>query len=198
MDTILEALEELSHASPPLVFSAGYDAPRLISAAFVKHWALHVASRDASDGAEPMELDDEAAQLDKYVFPRLWLDIYGNFSSEAWERSMHAVVRTIYLRPGITFVSIETQCTYLYLKARCSQSFPTSAQTHLVRLLGPAHDRLEVLDLVNAACEAEMLQKQALPTADLARSHEPEWIARGDDVILLPPGVEWSPLALAH
>ncbi|CAE6398352.1 unnamed protein product [Rhizoctonia solani] len=84
-------LTALTKASPPHAYVLGYDQARIVSTQHISEWAIEVAGVDEASQTEP-----------KLIFPRRWLDIYGNMLEDVWTMCVRAVTGAFMYRPCVS------------------------------------------------------------------------------------------------
>ncbi|CAE6432020.1 unnamed protein product [Rhizoctonia solani] len=87
------ALISLTKANPLHVYALGYDQARIVSAQYLNEWAVEVPSANE----EPSQAES------KLIFPRRWLDIYGNMLEDIWTTvlALRARFRALFDRPEL-------------------------------------------------------------------------------------------------
>lgn len=90
--TLFAVFASLAADSPPEVFWAGYDTPRLISTQHWDDWTHAVPRKNIR------------------VRPRRWVDIFGEMLKEDWERCLKCAVGYVMVRPGVLTVSLLVHC----------------------------------------------------------------------------------------
>ncbi|CAO1615757.1 unnamed protein product [Parajaminaea phylloscopi] len=151
--------------APPLAFLAGYGDLSLISTRFLSRRCVTTLSTVKTDGP----------RLQKWLQPRSWLSISGQFLEEKWLRGARQVLSHVLLRPGI------------------SRAF-------LADLLGKVWDREEVRDLVRAVAGTGIIEERRSITPLVATNSraatDPVSPSGDDDVCLMPTGRCWYRVSL--
>lgn len=120
---LLNAIQELTKTTVPLIYWTGYASLALVSALFIRHWSVKVSE-------SPLVR----------IFPRRWLDTEGRKVREFWEAALKAVLGLVIFRPGISQVCDGR-----------GKIFPVSnsqTQTEIKWRLRSTYDRQEVYEVV--------------------------------------------------
>ncbi|EUC63046.1 B-block-binding subunit of tfiiic protein [Rhizoctonia solani AG-3 Rhs1AP] len=101
---LLPTLAALTKANPPQAYALGYDQARIVSAQYLSDWAVEAASGN-----------EEATQTEsKFIFPRRWLDIYGNMLEDIWTMSIRAVTGAFMYRPCMNELALRARFQGLF------------------------------------------------------------------------------------
>lgn len=173
--SVLGKLVQQSSRSSPMAFLAGYDCPRVVSALYMKDWAVKLALKDT------------------WVMPRCWVAMEGQFIEQRWREGVEQILGHLFVYCGATRVSHESG-------PRCSPygrpdsdplitSIPPSPQARLCELLSPQWDRLEVCDLIKGACSTGVVEQRfvCLSSGETFTGAEAEWRAKTDEDIFVAP-----------
>ena len=109
MDTrrIEHALAILASGTPPQIFWAGYDAPRLVHQSYWKAWTVAIRPARVGEGGKIESLvEDEIV----YSLPRQWVDVYGERMEQDWETICTMALGIIISRAGISEVGRTITC----------------------------------------------------------------------------------------
>ncbi|CAE6468822.1 unnamed protein product [Rhizoctonia solani] len=83
------ALTALIKANPPQAYALGYDETRVVSAQYLSDWVVEVGLGNE----EPSQTES------KLIFPRRWLDIYGNMLDDIWTMAVRTMIGAFIYRP---------------------------------------------------------------------------------------------------
>ena len=90
-------IARLVHATVPILFWAGHDEARLISAAFADKHAIQLKRSAPSP-------TDDLAEFD-LVLPRSWKDLHGKTDTDVAMKAVRVLLGWILTRPGMSKVS---------------------------------------------------------------------------------------------
>ncbi|KAH7927378.1 hypothetical protein BV22DRAFT_1127415 [Leucogyrophana mollusca] len=96
-DAVMDLVQKVITADPPLLRWTGYTTPVLVSSDYIRAWAVVTCE-------DPRTL----------VLPRRWLDIRGLKVGELWEAALKAVVGVILFRPGISQTELRWRLRAVY------------------------------------------------------------------------------------
>ncbi|PWN21171.1 hypothetical protein BCV69DRAFT_312424 [Microstroma glucosiphilum] len=82
--SILGKLLQQSSRTSPMAFLAGYDCPRIISALYLKDWAVKLALKDT------------------WVMPRCWVAMEGQFIEQRWREGVEQIIGHLFVYCGAT------------------------------------------------------------------------------------------------
>ncbi|ELU38518.1 b-block binding subunit of TFIIIC domain-containing protein [Rhizoctonia solani AG-1 IA] len=97
------ALLALTRANPPHAYILGYDQARIVSAKYLSDWTI-----EASDGGEANQTES------RLIFPRRWLDIYGNTLEDVWTMSARVVIGAFVYRPCMSETTLRKRLRCLF------------------------------------------------------------------------------------
>ncbi|KAG9123889.1 hypothetical protein FRC07_013608, partial [Ceratobasidium sp. 392] len=101
---LLGALATLTQTSPPLAYALGYDQARVVSASVLPEWIVQtVQFRSNSNGSKF-----------NMVFPRQWLDIYGNLLEDIWTMATRSLAGSLMYRPSINEYTLRQRYSVLF------------------------------------------------------------------------------------
>ncbi|CAE6459542.1 unnamed protein product [Rhizoctonia solani] len=100
----LPTLVVLTKANPPHAYALGYDQARIVSAQYLSDWAVEIASGNE----EPTQTES------KFIFPRRWLDIYGNMLEDIWTMSVRVVTGAFMYRPRMNELALRARFQGLF------------------------------------------------------------------------------------
>ncbi|PWN40864.1 hypothetical protein IE81DRAFT_201778 [Ceraceosorus guamensis] len=206
-DTIEKAIDLALHASPPLLFWAGYDVTRLVDASYLVQWTIPIAAEPVEE-REPsrspsVELVDAPNKRRRRQpreggspdLPRLLLgreqDVDAPRRYDAGARRASAVKMRGRIFPRIWYdlygniVEKEWERGLGVVLGWVFEQ-PGVTQVHLIKLLSPTYDRLEAVELIEGACATQAISKRT-PTS-VSGSPDPD----PDQVALLPTSKDWT------
>ncbi|CAE7225830.1 unnamed protein product [Rhizoctonia solani] len=94
----------LTKANPPHAYALGYDQARIVSAQYLSDWAVEITWGN-----------DEPSQTEsKFIFPRRWLDIYGNMLEDVWTMAVRTVTGAFMYRPCMNELTLRTRFQDLF------------------------------------------------------------------------------------
>jgi transcription factor C subunit 3 len=93
---VLNAIQELTETTVPLVYWTGYASLVIVTTPFIKYWSTTISET-------PLQR----------VFPRRWLDSDGRKIREFWKAALKAVLGLVIFRPGISLVGISQRPVFL-------------------------------------------------------------------------------------
>ena len=99
-----QSLAILASGTPPQVFWAGFDAPRLIDQSFWKSWTVTTRPARTGDSGRVEGLEEHVVQS----LPRQWVDMYGQRMKKDWESCCTMALGTIISRAGISEASLQS------------------------------------------------------------------------------------------
>ncbi|CUA70965.1 Titin [Rhizoctonia solani] len=97
-------LTALTRANPPHAYVLGYDQARIVSAQYLGDWTVEAASRAGETNQNES----------KFIFPRRWLDIYGNMLEDVWTMVIRTVMGAFIYRPCMNQLALRSRFQGLF------------------------------------------------------------------------------------
>ncbi|KAJ1300711.1 hypothetical protein OPQ81_002356 [Rhizoctonia solani] len=98
------ALITLTKANPPQAYALGYDQARIVSTQYLSDWVVEI----------PTAIDEPNQMESKFIFPRRWLDIYGNMLEDIWTMAVRTVMGSFIYRPCMSELTLRTRFQGLF------------------------------------------------------------------------------------
>ncbi|KIO22744.1 hypothetical protein M407DRAFT_216113 [Tulasnella calospora MUT 4182] len=104
-DAKWQLLDQLTYATVPLAFWAGYTSPLLVGGKYASAWtvSIPIPGRGVNDKSHV-----------RMVLPRRWLDIHGNLIEKTWNAALKHVVSWVWLRPRISLLHLRSRVKPLF------------------------------------------------------------------------------------
>ncbi|KAI0935940.1 hypothetical protein AcV5_004217 [Taiwanofungus camphoratus] len=96
---VFAAVDRMTDTALPLAYWTGYTSIVLVSAAYIRPWAVAITD---SEGSKAM------------IFPRRWINIVGRKMSDVWEAAVRAVSGMVLFRPGVSQSEIRWRLRSVY------------------------------------------------------------------------------------
>ncbi|KAF5384735.1 hypothetical protein D9757_006233 [Collybiopsis confluens] len=115
-DHVLSMVSEMTSDPHPFLHWVGYNTTLLVSSAHARSWTVALSS-------SPLIR----------VFPRRWLDIFGEKVSDVWEAALRAIVGTIIFRPGISQTELRWRLKSVYDKQEVMELLRTLLDANFIK-----------------------------------------------------------------
>ncbi|KAG8957280.1 hypothetical protein FRC03_010296 [Tulasnella sp. 419] len=99
---MLRILSCMTSSPVPPIFWTGYAHPVIVSSLYLRHWTVRVPG--------------DSPDVENVLFPRRWLDIYGDVIERVWSNALRQVAGWIWNRPGISLFDLRGRIKHLFDK----------------------------------------------------------------------------------